>query len=166
MLGTFFPGEMAWLQVREGTWFQQDAAVSHMVHISMMVLQNLFPNYLVLSFVVVAFPARSLNLTATDFFVWGCFESVVFCIRPASILDWQDSICHSLVIFQLTWCKAIPDMLYLARMCLNRMLDIQWTSSIRRMSSKVHVVVELSQVCTFISDVLDTLLCSCVFVSI
>jgi len=28
------------------------------------------PDYLVLSFVDVAFPARSLNPTATDFFVW------------------------------------------------------------------------------------------------
>jgi hypothetical protein len=67
--------------------FQQDAAVPHMVHISMMVLQNLFPDYLVLSFVDVAFAARSLNPTATDFFVWDCFESVVFCSRPTSILD-------------------------------------------------------------------------------
>jgi len=62
---------MVWLQVREGTRFQQDAAVPHKVHISIMVLQNLFPDYLVLNFVDVAFPARSLNLTATDFFVWG-----------------------------------------------------------------------------------------------
>jgi hypothetical protein len=77
----------------------------------------------------------------------------------------QDIICHPLVIFQLTWRKAIPDMLYLAQMCLNRMLDIQWTSSIRRMCSKVHVVVELSQVCTFITDVLDNLLFGSVLVS-
>jgi hypothetical protein len=102
MLCTFLPGEMAWLQVREVTCFQQDAAVPHMVHIGMMVLQNLFPDYLVLSFVDVAFAARSLNPAATDFFVWDCFESVVFCSQPASIVDRQDSICNPLVIFQLT----------------------------------------------------------------
>jgi len=102
MMCTFLPGEMAWLQLKEGTWFQQDAAVTHLVHISMKVLQNLFPDYLVLRIVNVAFPARSLNLTATDFFVWGCFESIVFCSQPASILDRQESICHPLVIFQLT----------------------------------------------------------------
>jgi hypothetical protein len=34
--------------------------------------------------------------------VWGCFESVVFCSRPASIWERQDSICHPLVLFQLT----------------------------------------------------------------
>jgi hypothetical protein len=98
-LCTFLPGEMAWLRVREGMWFQQDAAVPHMVHISMIVLQNLFPDYLVLSFVDVAFPDRSLNSTVTDFLVWDCFKSAVFCSRPASILDQQDSICHPLVIF-------------------------------------------------------------------
>jgi len=68
----------------------------------MMVLQNLLPDYLVLSFVDVAFAAKSLNPTATNFFVWDCFESVLFCSRPDSILDRQDSICHPLVIFQLT----------------------------------------------------------------
>jgi hypothetical protein len=46
----------------------------HMVHISMMVLQNLFPDYLVLRFADVAFPSRSLDLTATHFLVWVCFE--------------------------------------------------------------------------------------------
>jgi hypothetical protein len=51
----------------------------------MMVLENLFPDYLVLNFVDVGFPARSLNLTATDFFVWGCFKSVVQ--GPAEIPD-------------------------------------------------------------------------------
>jgi hypothetical protein len=87
MLCIFLHGEVVWLQVREGMWFQQDAAVLHMVHISKMVLQNLFPGYLVVTFVDVAFPTISLNLTATDFFLWGCLESVVFCSQPASILD-------------------------------------------------------------------------------
>ena len=66
-----------WDGVAVGTWFRQDTAVPHKVHISMMVLENLFPDYLVLNFVDVGFPARSLNLTATDFFVWACFKSVV-----------------------------------------------------------------------------------------
>ena len=79
MLFTFSSCEMAWMQVREGTWFQQDTAVQYLVHISMMVLHNLLPNYLVLSFVGIVFPDRSLNLTDTDFFVWDCFKSVVFC---------------------------------------------------------------------------------------
>jgi hypothetical protein len=58
MLCIFLLGEMVWLQVRESTWFRQNAAVPYMLHISMMVLQNLFPSYLVVTFVDVAFSNR------------------------------------------------------------------------------------------------------------
>jgi hypothetical protein len=46
-----------------------DAATSHAVHISMDVLQNLFPGHFSSWLDDVAFPARSLELTALDLFL-------------------------------------------------------------------------------------------------
>lgn len=44
-------------------------ATPHMVHISMDTLHNLFPGHLISRLGDVAFPARSLELTALDFFL-------------------------------------------------------------------------------------------------
>jgi hypothetical protein len=67
------------------------------------------------------------------------------------------------VIFQLTWHKAMRDMLYLAKNCLKRMLDIQWTTSMWSMCSKVLMLRSncISSVLSFQIS-LDTLLFSSV----
>ena len=55
--------------VKRGHQVSADAATSHIVHISMVVLQNLFPGHLTSRLDEVAFPARSPELTALDLFL-------------------------------------------------------------------------------------------------
>jgi len=54
--------------VKRGYQVSADAA-THMVHISMHILQNLSTGHLISRLGDVAFPARSLELTALDFFL-------------------------------------------------------------------------------------------------
>jgi hypothetical protein len=55
--------------VKRGHQVSADAATPHTVHISMDVLQNLFPGHFTLWLDDVAFPARSLEMTALDLFL-------------------------------------------------------------------------------------------------
>jgi len=55
--------------VKRGHQVSADAATPHMVHTSMDILQNLFPGHRISRLGDAAFPARSLELTALDFFL-------------------------------------------------------------------------------------------------
>lgn len=54
--------------VKSGHQVLADAATPHTVHISMDILQNLFPSHFTSRLGDVAFPARSLEPTALDLF--------------------------------------------------------------------------------------------------
>jgi hypothetical protein len=63
--------------VKRGHQVLTDPATPDTVHISMDILQNLFPGHLISRLGDVAFPARSLELTALDFFLRDYLKSNV-----------------------------------------------------------------------------------------
>ncbi|PSN35630.1 hypothetical protein C0J52_24361, partial [Blattella germanica] len=64
--------------INRDTWFQQDGATSHTARCSMDAVRRLFPTHIVSRYGDIAWPARSPDLTACDFFLWGYLKSVVF----------------------------------------------------------------------------------------
>ncbi|PSN42498.1 hypothetical protein C0J52_09799 [Blattella germanica] len=64
--------------INRDTWFQQDGATSHTARCSMDAVRRLFPTHIVYRYGDIAWPARSPDLTACDFFLWGYLKSVVF----------------------------------------------------------------------------------------
>jgi hypothetical protein len=52
-------------------WFQQDGATGHTARASMSVLREMFPQYLISCGGDVPWPARSPDLSACDYFLWG-----------------------------------------------------------------------------------------------
>ena len=70
-------------------WFQQAA---HTARISLSELQTLFPGHLISRFGDVPWPARSPDLTAPDFFLWGYLKSQVFKTGPTSLEELEANI--------------------------------------------------------------------------
>lgn len=68
--------------VNENTLFQQDGATSHTANISMDLLRLAFPGRLISRNGDIPWPARSPDLTAPDFFLWGYLKSKVFEVNP------------------------------------------------------------------------------------
>ena len=69
---------IAMIRYHRDTWFQQDGATSHTARCSMDAVRRLFPTHIVSRYGDIAWPARSPDLTACDFFLWGYLKSVVF----------------------------------------------------------------------------------------
>jgi hypothetical protein len=78
MLENFLGPELACHSAAEETFFQQDGAVSHTARASMAAVKNLFPNLVTSRYGDITWPARSPDLSACDFFLWGCLKSQVF----------------------------------------------------------------------------------------
>jgi hypothetical protein len=78
MLENFLGPELACHPVTEETFFQQDGGTSHTARDSMADVRNLFPNHAISRFGDITWPARSPNLSACDFFLWGYLKSQVF----------------------------------------------------------------------------------------
>jgi hypothetical protein len=57
--------------VNEDTCFQQDVVTSHTSRVSINVVRNLFPNHVISKNGDIPWPARSPDLSASDFFLWG-----------------------------------------------------------------------------------------------
>ena len=51
-------------------WFQQDGATPHTTKETIRILKNIFPGQLISSFSDLHWPARSPDLTDSDFFLW------------------------------------------------------------------------------------------------
>ena len=62
----------------EETFFQQDGATSHTARDFMAAVRNLFPNHVISRYGDITWPARSPDLLACDFFLWGYLKSQVF----------------------------------------------------------------------------------------
>ncbi len=60
------------------TLFQQDGATSHSANVSMELLRLAFPGRLISRNGNIPWPARSPDLTAPDFFLWGYLKCKVF----------------------------------------------------------------------------------------
>ena len=79
MLGNFLGPELApHHPVTEERLFQQDGATSHTTRDSMAAVRNLFPNHVISRYGHITWPARSPDLSACDFFLWGYLKSQVF----------------------------------------------------------------------------------------
>lgn len=69
------------------TSFQQDGATAHSACASMSFLKDLFLDHLISWSGDVPWPARSLDLTAPDFFLWRYLKSTAYRTRPRTIQD-------------------------------------------------------------------------------
>jgi hypothetical protein len=67
--------ELARHPVTEETFSQQDGATSHTARDSMAAVTNLFPNHVISRYGDITWPARSPDLSACDFFLWGYLKS-------------------------------------------------------------------------------------------
>ena len=52
-------------------WFQQDEAIAHAARASISVLREMFPQHFISYGGDVPWPARSSDLSACDYFLWG-----------------------------------------------------------------------------------------------
>jgi hypothetical protein len=77
MLENFLGPELARHPVNKETFFQQDGATSHTARDSMAAMRNLFPNHVISRYGDITWPARSPDLSACDFFLWGYLKSQV-----------------------------------------------------------------------------------------
>lgn len=70
-------------------WLQQDgySYSAHDRHVD-----ELFPCHIILRYVDVAGPARSPDLSACDFWLWGYLKSKVYARNPQSISDLKNII--------------------------------------------------------------------------
>jgi hypothetical protein len=78
MLETFLGPELARHPVTEKTFFQQDGATSHTARDSMATVRNLLPKHVIYRYGDNTWAARSPDLSACDFFLWGHLKSQVF----------------------------------------------------------------------------------------
>ena len=73
-------------------WFQQDGATCHTARDSMAILRGMFPGRLISKFGDLNWPARSPDLSACDFFLWGYLKTKVFANPPHTLDELKDSI--------------------------------------------------------------------------
>ena len=73
-------------------WFQQDGATAHTARTSMSVLWEMFSQHVVCFGGDVPWPARSPDLSACDYFLWGYLKSRVFISKPKTTAEIKQSI--------------------------------------------------------------------------
>lgn len=73
-------------------WFQQDGATSHTADVSLAVCRRIFPGHLISRRGDINWPARSPDLTAPDYFLWGFLKSRVYCRKPRNIEELKEAI--------------------------------------------------------------------------
>lgn len=86
MLETFFVPEARRIGLHN-IMFQQDGATAHTALRSMDTLRRLFPGRLISRFGDIHWPARSPDLSAPDFFLWGFLKSNVYKNRPQTLQE-------------------------------------------------------------------------------
>lgn len=82
MLENFLQPQLARNPVYENMFFQQDGATCHTSRGSITVLRRLFPNHVISKNGDISWPARSPDLSACDYFLWGYLKSRVFQSPP------------------------------------------------------------------------------------
>lgn len=87
MLQTFFLPALRDYNTDENTLFQQDGATSHTARIAMDVLRRTFPGCLISRYGDFPWPARSPDLSAPDYFLWGFLKSRVYQNNPPRTID-------------------------------------------------------------------------------
>lgn len=74
------------------TWFQQDGATCHTAKETIAVLKKAFGNRILSRNTNFAWPPRSPDLTAPDFFLWGFLKSRVYNTRPRNLEELKTRI--------------------------------------------------------------------------
>jgi hypothetical protein len=73
-------------------WFQQDGATAHTARQSMNILRTVFEHRIISRYGDISWPARSPDLSACVFFLWGYLKSKVFQTRPADLINLKQRI--------------------------------------------------------------------------
>jgi hypothetical protein len=73
-------------------WLQQDGATAHTAGIALATLNEMFPACVISRRGNIEWPARSPNLNACDFFLWGYRKSKVNEKKPRSSEDFKQNI--------------------------------------------------------------------------
>jgi hypothetical protein len=73
-------------------WCQRDCAAAHTARISMQTVREIFLKHVMSRFGDIAWPLRSPDLSACDFFLWGYLKQKVYVNRPHTIQDVKDNI--------------------------------------------------------------------------
>jgi hypothetical protein len=76
--------------------FQQDGATTHRARGSMGVLREMFPGRLISLRGEIPWPARSPDLAACDFILWGHLKAEVYKRRPRTTDELKTSIQHEI----------------------------------------------------------------------
>ena len=92
MLNIFFiPKSKQWMYVAD-IHFQQDGVTCHTAMENMTLLRGPFPGKLISRFGDVEWPARSPNLSALDFYLWGYLKERVYRDNPKTITELKEAI--------------------------------------------------------------------------
>ena len=94
MINECFPPTLNQMGV-ENVWFQQDGATVHTARASMTVLQQNFPGHLISSRGDLHWPARSLDLSPCDYFLWGYLKLIVYNDCPSTLTHLINNICRA-----------------------------------------------------------------------
>ena len=93
MLRTFLEPELQRLGVETQTvWFQQDGAMAHTARTAVQVINEMFPACMISRRGEIEWPARSSNLNACDFYLWGYRKSKVYEKKPRTTVDLKQNI--------------------------------------------------------------------------
>jgi len=93
MLHTFLELELQRLGVETQTlWFQQDGATAHTAKTAMRVLNDMFQARVISRRGSIEWPARLLDLSACNFFLWGYLKSKVYKKKPQTTVDLKQNI--------------------------------------------------------------------------
>lgn len=92
MIEHFFVPELLRMNNLNTTFFQQDGATAHTARDTMATLRQLFTNRLISRFGDVLWLARSPDLTAPDYFLWGYLKEKVYSRRLHTIPDLKMAI--------------------------------------------------------------------------
>ena len=77
-------------------WFHQDGATAHTARASMSVLREMLPQHISRGGDV-PWPARSPDLSACGYFLWGYLKSRVFISKPRTIAELKQSTREEIV---------------------------------------------------------------------
>jgi hypothetical protein len=93
MLRTFLEPELQRLGVETQTlWFQQDTATAHTARNAVRVVEYTFPARVISRRGTIEWPARSPNLNACDFFLWGYLKRKVYEKKPRTTMDLKQNM--------------------------------------------------------------------------
>ena len=84
MLQNFVAMELPGLGINNPL-FQQDGVTAYTTRQTMNILREMFPGRIISRFGDIAWPARSPDLTAPDFFLWGYLKGKVYRHHPRTL---------------------------------------------------------------------------------